>query len=47
MGLGGCIVAFAAVVLLGRAGYQNSPLIVLGAGLVALGIVVKIGAKRR
>lgn len=47
MGLGGFIVAFAAVMPLGLAGYEHASLSVLGAGLFALGIVAGIGAKKR
>jgi hypothetical protein len=47
MGLGGFIMAFTSVGVLKENGYQNAPLVVLGAGLVALGIVAKIVTKRR
>lgn len=47
MWLAGLVVAIVSVVALKANGYQNAPLVVLGAGLVALGIVAKIGAKNQ
>jgi hypothetical protein len=44
MGLGGFIVAFVSVGVLRENGYQNAPVIVLGAGLLAGGVVAIIVA---